>query len=357
MSEWTIPAGSLEVESGPTRDVTLQWATYYDAADQAGVSRLYGGIHIADDDFAGRRIGSACGIAAWHSATTRERSMARTDENQSALRAPPPCSSPGSSSGRSPGSVASWRSTLCGRPSPSRLCRPRASSRSRRRRASGVYDGDFTFFVGGGVVVDCSDDGLPDLFRGRQQPGGPVPQREPDRWRAAVRSRPASATDLTEVAGAYPVDIDGDAVMDLAVLRVGENVLLRGLGDCRFERANEAWGFDGGDDWTAAFSATWRVREAADPGDRQLPRPGRHPAAGDVRRQRARATLGRRGDVRRADPAHAGYCTLSVLFSDWGRKGQRDLRMANDRHYYTDGEEQLWRIREGEPPRPYTEAE
>ena len=68
MSEWTIPAGSLEVESGPTRDVTLQWATYYDAADQAGVSRLYGGIHIADDDFAGRRIGSACGIAAWERA-------------------------------------------------------------------------------------------------------------------------------------------------------------------------------------------------------------------------------------------------------------------------------------------------
>jgi hypothetical protein len=65
LTEWTIPAGSLEVESGPTRDVTLQWATYYDAADQAGISRLYGGIHIAADDFEGRRIGSACGLAAW----------------------------------------------------------------------------------------------------------------------------------------------------------------------------------------------------------------------------------------------------------------------------------------------------
>jgi hypothetical protein len=65
LAEWTIPADSLHVEYGPTRDVTLQWATYYDAADQAGVSRLYGGIHIAVDDFAGRRIGSACGTAAW----------------------------------------------------------------------------------------------------------------------------------------------------------------------------------------------------------------------------------------------------------------------------------------------------
>jgi hypothetical protein len=68
LSEWTIPTGSLHVEYGPTRDVTLQWASYYDAADQAGISRLYGGIHIAADDFAGRRVGSACGKAAWEKA-------------------------------------------------------------------------------------------------------------------------------------------------------------------------------------------------------------------------------------------------------------------------------------------------
>jgi len=65
LSEWTIPAGSLEVESGPTQDVTLQWATYYDAADQAGVSRLYGGIHVPADDFGGRRVGALCGQEAW----------------------------------------------------------------------------------------------------------------------------------------------------------------------------------------------------------------------------------------------------------------------------------------------------
>jgi hypothetical protein len=55
------PHGSLDVEQGPSRDVVLQAATYYDAADQAGVSRIYGGIHISEDDFAGRRIGSECG--------------------------------------------------------------------------------------------------------------------------------------------------------------------------------------------------------------------------------------------------------------------------------------------------------
>jgi hypothetical protein len=55
------PVASLSVERGPSREVVLQAATYFDAADQAGISRIYGGIHIPEDDFAGRRIGSLCG--------------------------------------------------------------------------------------------------------------------------------------------------------------------------------------------------------------------------------------------------------------------------------------------------------
>ena len=65
MSGYTIKAGSLKFEQGPSTDINLEWATYFDASDQAGQSRLWGGIHIQSDDFAGRRIGSACGIAAW----------------------------------------------------------------------------------------------------------------------------------------------------------------------------------------------------------------------------------------------------------------------------------------------------
>jgi hypothetical protein len=48
---------------------------------------------------------------------------------------------------------------------------------------------------------------------------------------------------------------------------------------------------------------------------------------------------------------------LSVLFSDWARSGQRDLRMANDRHYYLDGSEQLWQIAPGAAPRLFTESD
>jgi hypothetical protein len=68
-AEHVHPAGtSLKVESGPSVDVHLQWATYYDAADQAGLSRLYGGIHIEADDFNGRITGSQVGIDAFAAA-------------------------------------------------------------------------------------------------------------------------------------------------------------------------------------------------------------------------------------------------------------------------------------------------
>jgi hypothetical protein len=65
ISGYTIKAGSLKFEAGPTSDIRLEWATYYDASDQAGQSRLWGGIHIQADDFIGRELGSACGKAAW----------------------------------------------------------------------------------------------------------------------------------------------------------------------------------------------------------------------------------------------------------------------------------------------------
>jgi hypothetical protein len=65
LGEWTVPAGSLEFEAGPSVDVPLQWATYYDAADQAGLSRLYGGIHVEADDLNGRVMGAQCGQDAW----------------------------------------------------------------------------------------------------------------------------------------------------------------------------------------------------------------------------------------------------------------------------------------------------
>jgi len=61
----TISANSLQIDYGPSTDVDLQWASYYDAADQAGQSRRFGGIHPMEDDLPAREIGSQAGISAY----------------------------------------------------------------------------------------------------------------------------------------------------------------------------------------------------------------------------------------------------------------------------------------------------
>ena len=62
--------GFLQFEIGPSGPVRLQWARYFDAADQAGQSRLWGGIHVEADDFTGRTRGHEIGIAAFDKAVT-----------------------------------------------------------------------------------------------------------------------------------------------------------------------------------------------------------------------------------------------------------------------------------------------
>src|SRR5437867_2173334 len=58
----TFSTGSSKVEAGavPATDLTLHWHTFSDAANQAGLSRRYGGIHFEQADLdataAGRRV-------------------------------------------------------------------------------------------------------------------------------------------------------------------------------------------------------------------------------------------------------------------------------------------------------------
>jgi hypothetical protein len=71
LGEALIPKDTqLTFEVGPSVAFPLQWATWYDAADQAGQSRLWGGIHIEPDDFIGRRMGAQIGVAAFRKAET-----------------------------------------------------------------------------------------------------------------------------------------------------------------------------------------------------------------------------------------------------------------------------------------------
>ena len=229
--------------------------------------------------------------------------------------------------------------------------------------ASGLdhtYGGGYTTFIGGGLaVLDCDDDGRPDLFlAGGDRPAGLFRNQTvaagPPRFAPVADGVPA----LEGVMGAYPLDIDADGLADLAVLRVGGLQVLRGLGGCRFEDATAALGLDAVGGWTTAFAATW---EAPD----QLPTlaVGRYLVLDETGEPvyecdgnsllRPDAS-GRRYDA--AEPLEPGYCSLSMLFSDWDGSGRRDLRVSNDRQYYdfVNGEEQLWRMEPGQPPRPYT---
>ena len=168
-----------------------------------------------------------------------------------------------------------------------------------------------------------------------------------------------SGLELDKVSGAYPLDVDSDGITDLVLLRVGENVAMRGLGGCKFERANEAWGFDGGDAWWTSLAATWekgadwptiavgsyidRKEEISPWGsctDNWLLRP----AAGE---QKFGAPV----------PLKPSFCPLSMLFTDWNRSGTPSLRVSNDREYYEGGQEQMWKIEPGKEPALYTAAE
>jgi hypothetical protein len=68
----TISAGSSKVEPGrvPASDVTHSWASFSEAADEAGISRRYGGIHFEQGDLDARRTGRLAARQAWAKALT-----------------------------------------------------------------------------------------------------------------------------------------------------------------------------------------------------------------------------------------------------------------------------------------------
>jgi hypothetical protein len=69
LGQYTATALSLKIEpTTPESPVTLQWPTFKDAADQAGLSRRYGGIHIQDADLRGRAMGKEIGGLAYDKA-------------------------------------------------------------------------------------------------------------------------------------------------------------------------------------------------------------------------------------------------------------------------------------------------
>jgi hypothetical protein len=247
-----------------------------------------------------------------------------------------------------------------GRPPATALGPPRFVEETATAGVELTYDGPLAYFVGGGVaVLDCDIDGRPDLYvAGGVNPAALFRNDGPPGGALHFSAVASPLTDITAVTGAYPIDVDGDGVVDLVVLRNGENVLLRGVGDCRFERANDHWSVDGGAAPTMAFSATWEGSNALPTlafGNYVDPAGSDDPNELCVDNVLLRPRSGGSGSGYGPPAALApSWCTLSLLFSDWDLSGRRDLRVSNDRHYYIDGEEQLWRMEPGVAPRLYT---
>lgn len=64
LGQHIVGKGGNGFESSPSAIVTLRWKTLQDAADEAGISRIYGGIHIQDDDLRSRELGQKVGAQA-----------------------------------------------------------------------------------------------------------------------------------------------------------------------------------------------------------------------------------------------------------------------------------------------------
>ena len=229
-----------------------------------------------------------------------------------------------------------------------------------------VYDGPWEFFVGGGgAAFDCDGSGFPSVFlAGGKNPARLYVNRSRSGGPLQFEEKPldigADPKLLENVIGAYPIDISGDGHMDLFVLRVGGNLLLKGGPNCTFTLANHEWNFDGDPGWTTAFAAEWEPGQkfptlaighyvdrnapgspwgTCEENSLYRPQPGDKPDYSV--RTAARARL-----LRALDAVHR----LEQV-------GRAVARVSNDRQYYRGGEEQMWRIEPGKTPRLYTRAD
>lgn len=241
---------------------------------------------------------------------------------------------------------------------------PVLAEQAREAGIEHVYGGPWEYFVGGGAAsFDCNGDRYPDLMLA----GGTGRTRlfvnrsaAAEALQFEARNLDLAESDLRNVTGLYPIDINNDGYRDVVLLRVGRNILLKGGEDCSFTNANREFAFDGGRAWTTAFAATFE-RDTPYPTlafgnyvDRSAPGSPWGTCHDNVLH---RPQAGERLSYAEPSLLSPGFCALSMIFTDWNRSGTPSLRVTNDRHYYRNGEEQLWRIDPGKLPRLYRRSD
>jgi hypothetical protein len=68
LGQHVVKTGGNMFEQSPASVVVLQWETFQEAANEAGMSRRYGGIHFQDGDLRGREMGRNIGVLAFDKA-------------------------------------------------------------------------------------------------------------------------------------------------------------------------------------------------------------------------------------------------------------------------------------------------
>ena len=206
-----------------------------------------------------------------------------------------------------------------------------------------VYDGGWEHFVGGGLAVfDCNQDGNADVFA-----AGGINPSSLFINRGGFEFDRSPELEVLGTVGAYPLRFDEDVHPDLFVLRVGRNMLLRGLGGCEFEDITDEMAIPENQRWSTAFSAWWNEKEAlptlavGNYVDREDP-------DGPFEACDENTLLRPEGGRYQRVPLTPGFCPLSILAAKDAR-GVPTLRISNDRHYYVSGGyEQMWDIQTGE---------
>ncbi|MEO9458228.1 MAG: CRTAC1 family protein [Lentilitoribacter sp.] len=236
---------------------------------------------------------------------------------------------------------------------------PSMVEQSKEAGISHTYEGPWEYFVGGGAAsFDCNGDRMPDVFLSGGKSAAKLFINTSSK--GGNLSFTEKALDIgrsnTKILGAYPINIDNDDYTDLVLLRLGANQVLKGGPDCSFTKANKEFAIKGGREWTTGFAAIWE-------GENTLPTM----ALGNYVDRDAPGTpwgtcspnMLLRPDANNQYSTlislEPGYCSLSMIFTDWNKSGLPDLRITNDRQYYRGGQEQLWQISPNEAPRVYTQ--
>ena len=243
-------------------DVTLAWATYYDAADQAGQSRLYGGIHIQADDFNGPddrlavrqgRVGARAAVL--RGAGSAVIAAALSDRRRDRCGAPPCLRSSRSSSlgGRARGVAAVAVGVLRSADAPTTALGAAAfRRRDGRRRASTHVLRRLRVRSRRAAASPCSTATAtagPTSTSPAGAARGALPQRRaPSAARCGSRRSTTRPRDLPMSPAPTRSTSTATATTDLAVLRDRrERRCSAGSATAGSSARTRRWGFDGGD--------------------------------------------------------------------------------------------------------------